>query len=58
MNYEEVHGYRLKHLDHYTVDQPHRWCHKVILEREQLNYCKHLTGVEPPPDDVERCGVN
>ena len=27
---------------------------KVILEREQLNYCKHLTGVEAPPEDVER----
>ena len=53
--YEEVHGYRLKHLDHYTEwIKPHGWCHKVILKREQLNYCKHLTGVEPPPEDVER----
>ena len=53
--YEEVHGYRLKHLDHYTEwIKPCGWCHKVILKREQLNYCKHLTGVEPPPDDVER----
>ena len=26
----------------------------MILQREQLNYCKHLTGVEPPPEDVER----
>ena len=25
-----------------------------MLKREQLNYCKHLTGVEPPPQDVER----
>ena len=53
--YEEVHGYRLEYLDHYTEwIKPRGWCHKVILEREQLNYCKHLTGVEPPPDDVER----
>ena len=53
--YEEVHGYCLEHLDQYTEwIKPHGWCHKVILEREQLNYCKHLTGVEPPPDDVER----
>ena len=53
--YEEVHGYHLNHLDHYTEwIKPHGWCHKVILEREQLNYCKHLTGVEPPPEDVER----
>ena len=53
--YEEVHGYRLNHLDHYTEwIKTHGWCHKVILKREQLNYCKHLTGVEPPPEDVER----
>ena len=53
--YEEVHGYRLEHLDYYMEwIKPCRWCHKVILEREQLNYCTHLTGVEPPPDDVER----
>ena len=26
----------------------------MILEREQLNYCAHLTGAEPPPSDVER----
>ena len=53
--YEEVHGYRLNHLDHYTEwIKPRGWCHKVILEREQLNYCKHLTGVEPPAKDVER----
>ena len=53
--YEEVHGYRLEHLDYYTeLIKPHGWCHKVILERKQLNCCKHLTGVEPPPDDVER----
>ena len=53
--YEEVHGYRLEHLDYYTEwIKPHGWCHKVILEREQLNYCTHLTGVEPPPNDVER----
>ena len=53
--YEEVHGYHLNHLDHYTVwIKPCGWCHKVILKREQLNYCKHLTGVEPPSEDVER----
>ena len=34
--------------------KPWGWCHKVILHREQLNYCKHLQGVEPPPDNVER----
>ena len=48
--YEEVHRYCLSYLDHYTEwIKPCGWCHKVILEREQLNYCKHLTGVEPPP---------
>ena len=53
--YEEVHRYHLNHLDHYTEwIKPRGWCHKVILEREQLNYCKHLTGVEHPPEDVER----
>ena len=53
--YEEVHGYCLNYLDHYIKwIEPHGWCHKVILQREQLNYCKHLTGVEPPPEDVER----
>ena len=53
--YEEVHGYHLKYLNYYTEWIKLRgWCHKVILEKEQLNYCKHLTGVEPPPDDVER----
>ena len=26
----------------------------MVLHREQLNYCKHLQGVEPPPDDMER----
>ena len=26
----------------------------MVLQREQLNYCKHLQGVEPPPDNVER----
>ena len=53
--YEEVHGYCLEYLDYYTEwIKPWGWCHKVILEKEQLNYCKHLTGVEPPPDDVER----
>ena len=25
----------------------------MILQREQLNYCAHLTGAEPPPSDVE-----
>ena len=53
--YEEVHRYRLKYLDYYTEwIKPRGWCHKVILEREQLNYCKHLVGVELPPEDVER----
>ena len=53
--FEEVHGYRLNNLDHYTEwIKPRGWCHKVILQREQLNYCKHLKGVEPPPEDVER----
>ena len=53
--YEEVHGYCLKYLDYYTEwIKPQGWCHKVILKKEQLNYCKHLMGVEPPPDDVER----
>ena len=52
--FEEVHGYRLKYLDHYTEwIKPRGWCHKVILEKEQLNYCVHLTGAEPPPSDVE-----
>ena len=53
--FEKVHGYRLNNLDHYTKwIKPCGWCHKVILQREQLNYCKHLKGVEPPPEDVER----
>ena len=53
--YEEVHGYRLQYLDYYTEwIKPRGWCHKVILEREQLNYCTHLTGAEPPPDNMER----
>ena len=53
--YEEVHGYHLHNLDHYTEwIKPSGWCHKVVLHREQLNYCKHLQGVEPPPDNVER----
>ena len=53
--YEEVHRYRLTNLDYYMEWINTRgWCHKVVLHREQLNYCKHLQGVEPPPDDVER----
>ena len=53
--YEEVHGYRLKYLDHYMEwIKPWGWCHKVILEKEQLNYCAHLMGAEPPPSDVEQ----
>ena len=53
--YEEVHGYRLQYLDYYTEwIKPRGWCHKVILEREQLNYCTHLTGAEAPPDNVEQ----
>ena len=52
--FEEVHGYRLKYLDHYTEwIKPRGWCHKVILEKEQLNYCVHLMGAEPPASDVE-----
>ena len=52
--YEEVHGYRLQYLDYYTEwIKPRGWCHKVIFEREQLNYCMHLMGAEPLPDDVE-----
>ena len=53
--YEEVHGYHLQYLDYYTEwIKPQGWCHKVILKREQLNYCTHLTGAESPPDDVEQ----
>ena len=53
--YEEVHGYRLQNLDYYTEwIKPWGWCHKVILKREQMNYCMHLMGAEPPPDNVER----
>ena len=53
--YEEVHGYHLEYLNYYTEwIKPVGWCHKVILKKEQLNYCKHLTGVEPPPVDMER----
>ena len=53
--YKEVLRYHLNHLDHYTEwIKPHGWCHKVILEREQLNYCKTSHRVEPPPEDVGR----
>ena len=53
--YEEVRGYRLTYLDYYAEwIKPQGWCHKVILEKEQLNYCAHLTGAESPPDDVEQ----
>ena len=53
--FEEVHGYCLEYLDHYTEwIKPRGWCHKVILKREQLNYCAHLTGAKPPPSDVEQ----
>ena len=53
--YKEVHGYHLEYLNYYTEwIKPQGWCYKVILEREQLNYCAHLTGAEPPSDDVER----
>ena len=52
--YEEVHGYHLEYLDHYTEwIKPRGWCHKII-KREQLNYCPHLTGAEPPPEDEEQ----
>ena len=51
--YEEVHGYHLQYLDYCTEwIKPWGWCHKVILKREQLNYCGHLMGAEPSPDDV------
>ena len=50
-----MHGYCLQYLDYYTEwIKPRGWCHKVILKREQLNYYTHLTGAEPPPDDVEQ----
>ena len=53
--FEEVHGYCLKYLDHYTEwIKPQGWCHKVILKKEQLNYCEQLTGAEPPPSNVEQ----
>ena len=53
--FEEVHRYHLNNLDHYTEwIMPGGWCHKVILQTEQLNYYKHLTGVEPPPEDMEK----
>ena len=53
--FEEVHGYRLEYLDHYTEwIKPQGWCHKVILKKEQLNYCAYLTGAELPPSDVEQ----
>ena len=26
----------------------------MILKKEQLNYCAHLTGAEPPLSDVEQ----
>ena len=53
--FEEVHGYQLEYLDHCTEwIKPRGWCHKVILEKEQLNYCAHLTGAETPPSNVER----
>ena len=52
--FEEVHGYHLKYLDQYTEwIKPWGWCHKVILEKEQLDYCAHLMGAEPPASDVE-----
>ena len=52
--FEEVHRYCLHDLDQYIEwINPRGWCHKVILHRGQLNYCKHLTGVEPPPEDME-----
>ena len=53
--FEEVHGYCLEYLDHYTEwIKPRGWCHKVILKKEQLNYCVHLMGAEPPPSNVEQ----
>ena len=53
--FEEVHHYCLKDLDHYTEwIKPRGWCHKVILQREQLNYCPHLMGEEHPSEDMER----
>ena len=53
--FEEVHGYLLEYLDQYTEwIKPQGRCHKVILEKEQLDYCAHLTGAEPPLNDVEQ----
>ena len=52
--FEEVPGYHLEYLDHYTEwIKPRGWCHKVILEKQQRDYCVHLMGAEPPPNDVE-----
>ena len=53
--FEEVHWYHLEYLDHYTEwIKLQGWCHKVILEKGQLDCCTHLKGAEPPPNDVER----
>ena len=53
--FEEVNGYHLKHLNDYTEwIKPRGWCHKVILEKDQLDYCAHLMGAEPPSDNVEQ----
>ena len=33
--FEEVDGYHLQNLDHYTEwIKPRGWCHKVVLQRE------------------------
>ena len=53
--FEEIHGYRLLNLEHYSGwIKPRGWCHKVIIQWEQLNYCKHLRRLEPRPEDMER----
>ena len=47
--YEEVHQYRLEYLNYYTEwIKPQGWCHKVILEKEQLNYCTTPHGGRAP----------
>ena len=52
--FEEVHRYCHEYLDHYTEwIKPQGWCHKVILEKEQLNYCAHLMGGRAPS---QQCG--
>ena len=47
--FEEVHGYHLLNVDHYTEwIKPRGWCHKVILQREQLNLLQAPHGSRTP----------